>query len=144
MDITTETVQAILDDAWDACPLTANSLRDQLRTFEKGVTKLFSGGSLASVAKNNSSQAYRGPGVGSHTPVQIANAWRKLINLFDQAKNEIDLELTANDTQKPPDDLDPSIYARMQQSLVIVDEYQPDITDLLLPPTLSPPVPFTI
>jgi len=142
VDITTETLQAFLDDAWDAAPAQANTLRDQLRTFEKSVTKLFSQGSLASVQKNAASQSYRGPGLGSYTPVQIANAWRGLINLFDSTKAEVDAEIAAADTQAPANDQDPVIYGRMKLQLLPVTEYQADITSLLLPVTLAVPNPL--
>jgi len=75
------------------------ALRDQLRSYERNAEALFRGGSIASVAKNAASQSYRGPGLGSYTPVQIANAWRILINLFDQTKIWIDGELLQDPAQ---------------------------------------------
>jgi len=144
VDITTETLQGFWDDAWDSCAASANSFRDQLRAYEKAANRQFSVGSIASVSKNSANQSYRGPGVGSYTVVQIANTWRTLINLFDRIKAEVDAEISADDTQKPPDDYDPTVYER---GLLIlgnqpVTEYSSDFTDLLLPPTIAPPVPF--
>ena len=93
MDISTETLQAFLDDAWDAAPDSASTLRNQLRTFEKAVTAQFSTvGSIGSVSKNSTSQSYRGPGVGQYTVAQIQTAWRMLINLYDQTKQSLDWE----------------------------------------------------
>jgi len=142
MDVTVQTYQAFLDDAWDAAPATANSLRDQLRTFERAATRLFSAGSLASVAKNSASQAYRGPGIGSYTPVQIANVWRDLINLFDEEKIRIDAALAGGeaadaDDDDQPDDTDESVYNAMRQRLLVITEYQVDVSEIRLHPTLS-------
>lgn len=144
MDIPIETYAAFLDDAWDAAPNVANSLRGQLRAFEKQVTTLFSQGSIASVGKNSANQSYRGPGVGSFTPAQLQYVWRRLINLFDSTKAEVDQEIAVADSQAPANDGDPVIYARMMLQLQPVAEYQPDITDLLLPPTLTAPMPISI
>src|SRR5579862_879288 len=130
MDIPIETYAAFLDDAWDASPQEANSLRGQLRTFEKQVTTLFSQGSIASVGKNSANQSYRGPGLGSFTPAQLQYLWRRLINLFDSTKNEVDAEIALPDTQAPANDQDPVIYGRMMLQLQPVTEYQPDMTDL--------------
>jgi hypothetical protein len=91
MDIGIEVLQSFLDDAWDAAPNSGNSLRDQLRAFEKQVNALFNtSGTLGSVAKNSASQSYRGPGLGSYTVPQVAAAWRVLINLFDKEKCRAD------------------------------------------------------
>ena len=146
MDISTETLQSFLDDAWDAAPAEANTLRDTLRGYEKAATRLFSAGSLASVGKNSANQAYRGPGVGSYTPVQIANAWRTLITLFDRVKRAIDRELAEPvpaDPDAPVNDADLTVYTCMMANLQVVTEYQSDITELLLPPTLTPPMPMS-
>jgi hypothetical protein len=147
VDITTETLQSFLDDAWDAAPSSANSLRDQLRSFEKAVTAQYSQGSIASVSKNSFSQTYRGPGLGSYTLVQIANAWRTLINLFDEEKQRADFIQAAGDAwfiAKFPNyssgdspDTDPAIYDLMKNRLFVITEYQTDLSDLRLRPTLA-------
>jgi len=91
MDIAVETLQAFFDDAWDAAGSGANSLRDQLRAYEKSITAQFSSvGSLGSVSKNSTNQSYRGPGLGQYTVAQIQTAWRMLINLSDQMKDKTD------------------------------------------------------
>lgn len=143
MDITTETLQTFLDDAWDAAPDAANTLRDQLRTFEKAATNLFRQGSLSSVSKNSASQSYRGPGLGSYTPVQISNAWRTLINIFDSVKDALDFAGGTGiqvDDQTIQGDSDPQVYAGMKSQLRIVDSCQTDMTQLRLPNTLAPEV----
>lgn len=152
MDVSAETLQAFLDNAWDAAVAGANTLRPQFRLFETAATNLFAGGSIGSVSKNSVSQSYRGPGLGSYTPVQIANTWRMLINLYDEEKHRTDwyynlfLQFPTNEqgiafnTLYPTykDDPDTAVYAFMQGRLIPVDEYQTDLTDLRLPLTLAP------
>lgn len=138
----------MLDDAWDAAPPAANSLRDQLRAYEKEVSQVYRGGSLASVSKNSTSQSYAS-GPNNLTVLQVAKGWRMLVNLFDYCKSEIDLEIAAvpQDPQDPGNDKDPAVYARMAQFLnpllTPVNEYTTDLTQLLLPPVIAPPVPMT-
>ena len=139
MDISTETLQAFLDDAWDAAPASASTLRPQLRAFEKAVTAQFSTvGSIGSVSKNSTSQSYRGPGLGSYTLVQIATAWRQLINLYDEVRHLADyLQSKANAcfvAQFPDYATDPDVvvYTLMKERLIVVDDYQVDLTNLRL------------
>lgn len=99
----------MLDDAWDACPEGANTLRQQLRDFEKEPGSLFKGGSIASVSKNSSSQTYSLPGSGRVTAQQMANGWRNLINLFDQCATDLDVSGAG--------DQDESIYTEMMTRL---------------------------
>lgn len=139
MDISTETLQAFLDDAWDAAPASASTLRPQLRAYEKSITAQFSTvGSIGSVSKNSTSQSYRGPGVGSYTLVQISTAWRQLINLYDEIKLLADyLQARANDCfiqQFPNYEADPDVvvYTIMKERLIVVNDYQVDLTNLRL------------
>lgn len=157
MDISAETLQGFLENAWDAAPDNANTLREQLRSYEKAASNLFLGGSIASVSKNSASQSYRGPGLGSYTPVQIANAWRMLINLYEQEKGQTKClydisKQYPNNTrgqwfiEKFPtyaQDADPAIYDFMNRKLIPVEEYQTDLSDLRLQPTLSAGLPQT-
>lgn len=143
MDITPETLQSFLEDAWDACPAAANNLREQLRVYEKAATQLYRGGTIGSVSKNSSSQSYRGPGLGSYTPVQIANAWRLLVNLYDDTVAWVAWQI-ANPPTNPPawwpdnaDDTDIFFFKRMLCALRGVPEYQVDLTDLRLHPVLG-------
>jgi len=139
MDIAVETLQAFLDDAWDAAPDNANSLRQQLRAFEKSITAQFSSvGSLGSVSKNSANQSYRGPGLGQYTVAQIQTAWRMLINLFDRTKDKTDWE-NANrpdfQTEYPNYATDPdlAIYNFCAKWLRNdFSSYQVDLTDLRL------------
>jgi hypothetical protein len=144
VDISTETLQAFLDDAWDAAPEEGDTLRDTLRGFEKQLTAQFeTAGSLGSVSKNSASQSYRGPGLGSYTIPQIQTAWRTLINLFDSTLAWINSYL-ANPPATPPtcwtppeDNSDATVYQFMKNQLVVVTEYQPDLSNLRLRPTLG-------
>ena len=140
VDVTAETLAAFLDDAWDACQASANLLRDQLRAFEKNATGIYNQGTLAAVSKNSASQTYRGAGVGSLTTLQIANAWRLLINLFDTTLAAINWRLanpSSNPACNPPDNSDGTVYACMKPILLPVTEYQVDVTDLRLWPTAT-------
>jgi hypothetical protein len=142
VDITVETYQGFLDDAYDASKTNGQGLRQTLRNFEKACNPLFQQGTLGNVAKNNASQSYRGPGLGSYTIVQIANTWRQLINLFDQSKNKV-VWMLANPpsvlpTWWPKADNDASIYNSMAWQLGYnVSEYQVDLTDLRLHPIVG-------
>jgi hypothetical protein len=140
VDVTVQTYKAFLDDAWDAAPAAANTLREQLRAFEKQVTTLFSAGALGSVSKNTASQSYRGPGVGSYTPAQLQTVWRDLIDLFDEVKAWVDAEISESppDPNPPPNDGDPVIYDHMKRRLMVITEYSPNLIDLRLQPTLRP------
>ncbi len=141
MDVTIQTYQTFLDDAWDAAPQGANTLRDQLRAFEKTLSPLFNQGSLASVSKNSASQTYRGPGLGSYTTPQITKVWRDLINLYDHTLNRVNCLLNATikpnplPTWWPADNTDNTLYGFMKYRLVECSEYSMDMTYLRLPPT---------
>ena len=148
MDISTESLQGWLDDAWDAANNDANSLRVQMRSYESSARGKSSGGTLASVAKNTSSQSYRGPGVGSYTLVQIADAWRMLINTYDEISCWITWAIANPPTNPPPcwptqaqvgenGDLDGLIYPAMKKKIRVIYDYQIDLTDLFLQPTLG-------
>lgn len=154
MDVSAETLQAFADNAWDVAKDDANSYRPQLRSYESSATILFSGGSISSVSKNSTSQSYRGPGVGSYTPVQIANSWRMLINLYDEVLRFCNCLYQLSQANPPPSpnslaikfitkfpdfaaDPDPAVYFFMQQRLQPIESYETDLTDLRLPLVLS-------
>jgi hypothetical protein len=145
MDVTCETLQSFLDTAWEDAPDGANTLRQQLRIYEKSITAQFSQGSIGSVSKNNFSQTYRGPGLGSYTLIQIANAWRILINLLDEeirrADELQDLSVAWFVAKFPNyattgNDNDDAYYDLMKRRLIVITEYQTDLSDLRLRPTL--------
>ena len=144
MDIPCETLAMWWDNSWDDTPDGELTFFKQLRAEERKVANLFSQGAIASVGKNSANQSYRGPGIGSFTPAQIQVGWRTLINLYNAMSKEIAAEISAGDTQAPAGgDTEANIYARGQLVLGSpVTEYAPDLTDLLLSPTLTAPVPL--
>jgi len=149
VDVSAETLQAFADNAWDTALAQANSFRPQLRIYEQGATNLFGGGSIGSVSKNSVSQTYRGPGVGSYTPVQIANSWRMLINLYDELLAYCNRLFLLSQSNPPPSpnsipalfiakfpqyqaDPDDAVYYFMQRKLRPIDSYETDLTELRL------------
>jgi hypothetical protein len=112
----------MLEDAWDAAPEGALTLREQLRTNERAAGLVVSGGSLSSVSKNASSHSYAF-GAGTITPLEIANAWRDLINLYDI--------LFDSYTTAALDTSDEAIYAEMRRRLLTpLSEFTKDYTSL--------------
>jgi hypothetical protein len=146
MDISVETLQGFLDDAWDAAPAAANTLRQQFRSFESAASSQFNTvGTLSSVAKNSASQSYRGPGLGSLTLVQIQTAWRMLIRLYDSIKCQTDWfynQAAAWFIQKYPtygNDPDQAVYDFSMRWLNSdFTQYESDLSWLRLSPTLGP------
>ena len=100
MATTTHDLQRLLDDARENAVLNGKTLREELRANERSVGALLSGGSLASVSKNSSSQSYAYGG-GNLTTADVARAWRDLINCFDGSKAAL---IAAGETD-PSDDL---------------------------------------
>jgi hypothetical protein len=99
----------LLDDAWDAAPAGANTLREQLRANEVTAGQILAAGSLASVSKNSASQAWALSGPGAFTPAELVRAWRDLLNLFDSIS---DLMTRGAETVT-----DEAIYAEMKSQL---------------------------
>ena len=111
----------MLDDAWDAAPEGALTLREQLRTNERAAGLVVSGGSLSSVSKNNASQSYAF-GSGNITATEIANVWRELIDLYDLV---FDSRTTASG-----DTSDESVYPEMKRRLVAIQEFTQDFSTI--------------
>lgn len=112
----------MLEDAWDAAPNGALTLREQLRTNERAAGRSVSGGSLSSISKNQSSHSYAPGGSGNITPVEIANIWRELIDLYDL--------LVESFTAAETDTSDETVYAEMKRRLVPVREFTKDFTTI--------------
>ena len=111
----------MLDDAWDAAPEGALTLREQLRTNERAAGLVVSGGSLSSVSKNNASQSYAF-GSGNITATEIANTWRDLIDLYDWV---FDARTTAGFNTD-----DDAVYPEMRRRLVAIREFAQDFSTL--------------
>lgn len=113
----------MLEDAWDAAPETAASLREQLRANERAAGLVVSGGSLSSISKNASSHSYAF-GSGNITPKEIANVWRELIDLFDL--------IFASRTTAGGDTTDEAVYAEMNRRLIPCVEFTKDFSGACL------------
>lgn len=74
----------MLEDAWDALPDSA-SLRQALRDAEKAQRVAIANGSIISTSANGQSVTFAGFGQGQATPLQIAEAYRYLIDQVDRA-----------------------------------------------------------
>lgn len=125
------------------------SLRVYLLQNEQQVLKLISAGSLSSFSKNSVSQSYA-TGGDALSQGKIQRCWRALIGTYDYCLSELQLEQVAvpidpqypeASAAVPPTDDD--VYNRMVLILQPITEYTSDLTELLLPPTLTPPVPMT-
>lgn len=118
--VSTSLKRSFLDDAWDAAKAVSQSspdLRAQLRSNETGARKNIAGGTIASVTANGRSTTFASPGPRSNSPDDIREAWRDLVDLYDQCA--IDLESTA-----------PAIiYTEMMSRLVDVTEFQSDYSE---------------
>jgi hypothetical protein len=151
MDITVEKLQYFLEYAWAKAPAQANTLRDQMFSFEVSVRETARGGSVGSFSKNGASETYRGPGLGTYTADQLGDGWRMLINLFDSIQAAMD-NASKNPPTNPPawwptvpadGDWDAQVYPAMVKRLQggTVTEYQVDLTDLRLQQSYGcPPV----
>lgn len=150
MDIDVRTLACWLENAWDDAPASANTLRVQLRNMERNAANLFSAGSIGSVSKNSASQSYAGAGFGRFSVAQIQQGYRMLIELYDADLAEtaiiykysqqyptnqrsIDFNTAFPDYSTDPDK---AVYAFMKYDIQPVDNYQIDLTDLRLHPTL--------
>jgi hypothetical protein len=75
-----------LEDAWDATPQTKRSLRDELRYRESQAMATVAGGSFDQVSANGRMTRFAPQGPGQNTPVDMAEAYRELIDLLDDAR----------------------------------------------------------
>jgi hypothetical protein len=153
MDVPVEEHQRMLEDAYETSQAaqTVGGLRGQLRIWEQNIARQYEvTGSIASIAKNSASQSYRGSAVGSYTPAQLSQSFRRLINLFDSVQREVQSALAGLQPTTPPpwwpkDATDSSIYPIMKWQLaeMLPSEYECDFTFLRLHPTLAGPYPAT-
>lgn len=111
----------MLEDAWDAAPEGALTLREQLRAYELAAGLVISGGSLSSISKNQSNHSYAF-GSGNITAKEVANVWRELIDLYDLLVNSY--EAAALDVS------DETIYPEMMRRLVPINSFTTDFTGI--------------
>jgi hypothetical protein len=111
----------MLEDAWDAAPEGALTLRESLRTLEKEIGELIRTGQVQSVGKNSANQSYAF-GQTAHTLPEIAIGWRDLLNLYARCR-----EVIIADSQADNED---NIYAEMTARCRPVYSRRPDITNI--------------
>jgi hypothetical protein len=84
--ISSKLLRLILDDARDEAKLTNGStLRAQLRVYETGARQVLAGGSIASTSTVGRHVAYSRGERSSVTLVDIAEGYRRLIDVHDQS-----------------------------------------------------------
>ena len=130
-DVSPEILSAFLNSAWNSAKDGANSLRDQLLNEQSAGLELIKLGSIGSVGKNSTSQSYMGYGPGRITALQIVEAWSKLIEYYDGAK-EIVLQGFTDAVITVPDDFDfdTSIYGLLTKAFQVGDS--PRVPDIRL------------
>lgn len=89
MPVTSDLLQASLDDAYDAAVLAGRGLREQLRYYETEARAAVAGGSVSSASTGGQSTAYAPSGAGNITALEWVSAWRTLINSFDRVSARI-------------------------------------------------------
>lgn len=87
MAITASDKRRLLEDAWDLTETGKKlSLRDQLRELEKSAGLILQGGSQEQISANGRTTKFFAHGVGQITSLDMAQAYRELIDLFDDSK----------------------------------------------------------
>lgn len=109
----------MLDDAYDDSVSSASTLRDTMRAKERAAGALVAGGSIANISRNNASHSHAF-GRGNITTLEIAKAWRELIDLFDVVSASSDYSSATDEEKK----------AEMMRRLIPVKEFFKDYTCL--------------
>jgi len=105
MAVTTERLQYLLENARDDAQASGRTLREQLRFREREVGKLTEKGTLASVGSGAAQQSFGTHDPGNITTMEMADAYRKLINMFDDCFEDGDTDADVVDcmlTSMPP------------------------------------------
>lgn len=135
-DVSSDELSAFLDLAWNNAKDGANSLPEQLGIEQQNILQLIAGGSIASLGKNSTHQAYSNYGPGSFTQRQIMGAFSTLKRYYFDAK---DIITKAADEQNfaldGSFDFDVPVvdYIRKYFRLVVETPKIPDLRDLRLP-----------
>lgn len=143
-DVSPQILLAFLNDAWNRAKDAANTFRAQLVTDQIAALQFVKQGSLATVAKNSTSQAYKGYGAASLTQVQIVELIINLLSLYDQLVSRITCEFQQSadfDYTVPAGfDFDAPVFDALTKLFTAqssgVAQMLPDITRLRLPPSL--------
>jgi hypothetical protein len=137
VDVNTDDLSAFLNLAWQKAGDAANTLPEQLLKEQQAALTLIATGSVATVAKNSTSQSYGFYGPGNLTHRQITAIFTTLIRYYQTVKDKIiwaaaqsAVALDATfDFDQPIYDL-LTKYFQVSTSAAVL----PDITDLRFSP----------
>ena len=143
-DVSPQILVAFLYYAWNRAANAANAFRDQLVADQCTALQLIKQGSLASVGKNSTSQAYKTYGAASLTQVQVVEIIGNLLGLYDQVQSKITCEFTKSadfDYAVPANfDFDGPVFDALTKLFTAQSsgtaQMLPDISRLRLPPPL--------
>ena len=107
--VSSKLLRLFLDDAWDATDSSTLTLRQQLRAWESDVREIIAGGSIGSTSANGRHVSYASSQEGNITQLDIAEAWRRLIDVHDQSV--LDLGAPSDGSE------DQAVYDRMMTHL---------------------------
>lgn len=99
--LSSKILRMLVDDAWDEP--NALTLRQQMRAFETQARQVISGGTISSTSANGRHVALTGSGPGNATQLEIAEAWRRLIDVYDASASG--LGVVVDDQTSEADDL---------------------------------------
>jgi hypothetical protein len=77
----------LVDEAWD--DPAALTLRQQMRAYESAARLVLTGGTFSSTSANGRHVALTGSGPGQATQLELAESWRRLIDVYDAAAAEL-------------------------------------------------------
>ena len=153
--MTTALKRGALEDAWDPIKNDPTpDLRAALRALETKARKAVAGGSLGEVGANGRRSVFSLYGPGQLTPVQAAEGWRELIDMFDASNDFLvfcatygldpaQVELNGLPDPLPPAVTNPTtptsadIFQWMFDHLIPITECQSDYGWLRVPPGLA-------
>ena len=92
--------RTFVDEAWD--DPAALTLRSQMRAYESAAYQVMSGGTFSSTSANGRHVALTGSGPGQATQLDIAEAWRRLIDVYDASATQ--LGIPYSDVLMPADE----------------------------------------
>ena len=88
--LSSKILRALVDNAWD--DPRAITLRQQLRVFETQAHEVIAGGTYSSTSANGRHVALTGSGPGQATQLELAEAWRYLVDTYDRSANDLSIQ----------------------------------------------------
>lgn len=137
MDVNTDDLSAFLNLAWQRAGDAANTLQEQLLKEQQAALNFVATGSLATVAKNSTSQSYAFYGPGTFTHRQITAIFTTLIRYYQTVKDKITAAAAQSAVVLDATfDFDAPIYALLTKYFQVSTSAAvlPDISDLRFPP----------